>query len=367
MQISFSIDEKNFYSALHDHLELNIHSIPKPYSVFFDPHPNPFDKIATYLIKNNVLLIDSRIIDHYQPQFSISSEKIMITDVNENFKTLDGVTKILDFLAKNAITKNDQIIIVGGGVLQEAGAFAAAMYKRGMDYIHFPTTLLSMCDSCIGGKTSLNYHDAKNQLGLYYAPTSVHINTHFLKTLSETEIQSGLGEILKSCIIGGENCLAVYEEKITKGRVTTFENFQTLIHIALAVKKTIVEADEFEFNHRRSLNYGHTFGHAIEALSDFKIPHGSAIVLGMILENQLSVQYDLMDKGTGEKINSLCFDLLNEKIMSHYQKIQLEKIIALLKTDKKASGDSVTFALIGKVGNVFFKKFTFQQLLKSFD
>lgn len=358
MHARFSVDEKIFFVEINKQLELSVCSIPRSYSVFFDSNSNPFEKISSHLINNNVLLIDSAIIDHHQLDDIIAPEKVMIVDVSEHFKTLNGVTKILDFLAKNSIAKNDQLIIVGGGVLQEAGAFAAAMYKRGIDYIHFPTTLLSMCDSCIGGKTSLNYHDAKNQLGLYYSPKAVYINTHFLKTLPQDEISSGLGEILKSCVIGGENCLAIYEEKITKGCVNTFEDYQILVRIALAIKKTIVEADEFELNHRRSLNYGHTVGHAIEALSDFKIPHGSAIALGMILENQFSVQQGLMKNDICEKLNSLCFDLLNEKIMSHYQKIRFEKIIELLKTDKKADGDSVMFALVEKVGCVIFFRAT---------
>ncbi|PIZ05035.1 MAG: hypothetical protein COY58_01185 [Gammaproteobacteria bacterium CG_4_10_14_0_8_um_filter_38_16] len=354
MQAQFFIDNKPFFSEINEQLKLDIHSIPKPYSVFFDVARNPFDRISSCLIKNNVLFIDANIIKYYQPMLKIASEKIMIVEVNEHLKTLDGVSAVLSFLAKNEVTKNDQLIVVGGGVLQEIGAFSAAMYKRGISYVHFPTTLLSMCDSCIGGKTSLNYLDSKNQLGLYYAPTAVHINTCFLKTVPETEIQSGLGEILKSCIIGGENCLRVYEEKIEKGCIKSFDDYQTLIQIALGIKKSIVEADEFELNYRRSLNYGHTFGHAIEALSEYTIPHGSAIVLGMILENQLSVQHQLMDQATCEKLNNVCFALLSEKSRMIYKKMSFEKILIFLKKDKKANGDSITFSLMRRWGDISF-------------
>lgn len=358
----FIVDNKKFICDLTEREQLTIHAALNSYPVFFNHPLNPFNHIANLLTNHSVLLIDSRVMELYHPHISIPPEKIFIIEATENFKTLAGVTKILEFLDKNALTKSDQLIIVGGGVVQEAGAFAAAIYKRGIAYIHFPTTLLSMCDSCIGGKTSLNHHDAKNQLGLYYNPSYVYIYTDFLKTLSDRDIKSGLGEILKLCIIGGKNCLKIYEQCISNGRVNDFNHYVTLINVALNVKKSIIEVDEFEKNERRSMNYGHTFGHAIEALSDYKIPHGLAITLGMILENNLSVQEKLLDPNTAEKLNKLCFELLDEATLSIYKKIPQNNIFNTLKKDKKVLGDMITFALIKKMGEIYFS----QQPIKNF-
>ena len=301
-------------------------------------------------------MIDANILKIYNPKLNIESEKIFIVEAIENFKVLESVTKLLDFMQKNEITKGEQLIVVGGGITQEIGAFACAIYKRGISWVYFPTTLLSMCDSCLGGKASLNYNGAKNQLGLFSTPSEIYINYHFLKTLTKSEINSGLGEILKSCVIGGDYFVLLYQELVANGQVKSLSSYKKLIIAALSIKKTIIEVDEFESNERRSLNYGHTFGHAIEALSDYKIPHGQAVVAGMVLANKLSYEQGLLNEDSLITLNQLCFDLINSTIQSYLENSQFEKIIGLIQKDKKTTRDQATFVVIKSPGDVRFVK-----------
>lgn len=342
--------------------QFTVHSIPKDYTVTWLNEVDPFIAISTHT-QNNVLLIDANIVKHYQPIFNIPAEKILIIEVSEFFKTLSGVTQVLDFLQRNSVTKSEKLIVVGGGVLQEVAAFACAMYKRGIPLIHFPTTLLSMCDSCIGGKASLNYNDAKNQLGLYSTPQAVYINPFFLKTLDTDQIHSGLGEILKSCIIGGDYFLQRYRDHVLNGIVKSFDSYKTLIFSALSVKKSIVEADEFELDHRRALNYGHTFGHAIEALSNYEILHGQAVVAGMIMANQLSYQENLLNQNDFKELNGLCHGLLNLTIIKKINQFSREALVRAIRKDKKTVGQKTSFVLIKKIGDVQFSSFYAEALI----
>lgn len=358
--IKFSVDNKTFFchNDFINHTTLDIKSTPKNYNVIIDENDAPFVTISSVLQKNkkNILLIDANILKIYNPTLNIEPEKIFIIEATENYKTLESVTKLLNFMQKNEITKSEQLVVVGGGITQEIGAFTCAIYKRGLSWIYFPTTLLSMCDSCIGGKASLNYNGAKNQLGLFSTPSEVYINYYFLKTLTECEINSGLGEILKSCIIGGDYFTAFYQENVINGKVKSLSSFKSLIMASLMIKKIIVEADEFESNERRSLNYGHTFGHAIEALSDYKIPHGQAVIAGMVLANKLSHKQGMLSENNLIILNQLCFDLINNTVLSSLKNYRFEDLIDLIQKDKKTAGNQATFVMIKSPGDVYFVK-----------
>jgi len=352
----FSIDHKEFCcdtGLIYSH-QFMVQSIPKNYSVIYENDDTGFSTISILLNQNkkNVLLIDANIFKLYQLPLDIQPDRILMVEATEKYKSLESVTHVLNFFQKNDITKSEQVIVVGGGITQEIAAFSSAIYKRGISWIYFPTTLLSMSDSCLGGKASVNYNGAKNQLGLFSTPSIIYLNQSFLKTLSDTEINSGLGEILKSCIIGGPYFLNLYREYVSNGKVKSFSNFKLLILTSLAIKKTIVEGDEFESNHRRALNYGHTFGHAIEALSDFKISHGEAVVAGMILANQLSHKRGLMSASDSVFLNQLCLDLLSQKTISYLKSIRFDKITHFIQQDKKATNCEVIFVLAKSSGNI---------------
>lgn len=355
-KIQFKIENKDFFcdADLVKSDEFIIQSVPRAYSVTFDENNNPFLSISNLLKKNkkNLLIIDKKLIDIYKPQFPIEPERVFLAEANEAFKTLESATAVLDFLQKNEFTKGEQLIVVGGGIIQDISAFVGAIYKRGISWVHFPTTLLAMCDSCIGGKAGVNYNGVKNQLALFSAPSAIYINQQFLKTLSDNEINSGLGEILKLCIIAGDYFIALYKSHVINGKVKSFSSFKNLIMASLCVKKSVVEEDEFELNHRRSLNYGHTLGHAIEALSGYEIPHGQAVVVGMILVNEISHAQGLLSKENLIALNTLCFDLINEQVSSCLKKICLNSIVSIIQKDKKTIGKLTSFVLLKSPGDI---------------
>lgn len=357
-KIKFTIDNKDFFCDVNLGManQFAIRSVPKSYVVTCEENNNPFTSIFELLQSNkkNLLIVDEKILDIDQPNFNVEPNRIFLATASENFKTLEGATRILDFLQKNEFTKSEQLIVVGGGTIQDTAAFAAGIYKRGISYVQFPTTLLSMCDSCIGGKASVNYFGAKNQLGLFFPPNAIHINLNFLKTLHDDEINSGLGEILKSCIIGGNYFLDVYHKNVINGKIKSFHALKKLIMVSLCIKKSVIEEDEFELNHRRVLNYGHTIGHAIESLSDYQISHGQAITVGMMIENELSHAYDLLSSNHLVEYNQLCFDLLTEYTLFHLKNMNLHNIIQLIQKDKKTNGNKITFVMPKSAGNLHF-------------
>ncbi|MBR2265407.1 MAG: 3-dehydroquinate synthase [Paludibacteraceae bacterium] len=222
--------------------------------------------------------------------------------INETAKSLDTVTQIWDFLFAHEMTRKDLIVAVGGGVLTDLAGFAAATYKRGIDYINIPTTLLSMVDASSGGKTGFNYLGLKNSIGVFYPPVETLICTKWLKTLPAQEFLSGFGEMLKTGLVEAPSNSTTRGER--KGLWDTLlaydldtmplDALAPLIEECVAVKERIVKSDPRETGFRKVLNFGHTFGHALEQLSIINyqlstIPHGYAVLYGMIAELYLSV------------------------------------------------------------------------------
>lgn len=349
---SFSFDEKFLTQS-----EFIVHSVPRDYTVQLSQQLPPARLITQLLAENpkNLLLIDRHVWDLYGQDITVEPNRVMFVEATEEFKTFhQGVEQAITFLETNQFSKGETLIVVGGGITQDIGAFVGAVYKRGIPWILFPTTLLSMCDSCIGGKTGINYHKAKNQLALFSAPRRVIICTEFLHTLAAREIKSGLGEILKLFITGGNELLSLFTNYVTpQGEVKTFESFKPLILGALGVKKQIVEKDEFELDLRKSLNYGHTLGHAIEVLSNYQIPHGQAVTMGVILVNQMSYHRGLLSAENCAYIKKLAAHLFKT---SHLSEDMVHELPSLLLKDKKAIGKNVNFVFIKKPGETVFVK-----------
>jgi 3-dehydroquinate synthase len=304
--------------------------------------------------QKNVLFVDKNIWINYQNLFEFNESRALIVEATEGFKTLNGVVTLIDFLEQHQFTKGEKLIAVGGGIIQDVAAYVSACYKRGIYWCYFPTTLLSMCDSCIGGKTGINYRNAKNQLGLFSAPSQVTINPFFLRTLGDRDVKSGLGEILKLSITGGNSFLRNYEKHIEAALSRDFSAYKSLIFGSLAVKKAIVEEDEFEFEHRRSLNYGHTLGHAIEVLSEYKIPHGHAVTIGMILVNELSSRRSLLSKEEHGHIERLAHNLLDPRMSKYLNALTSVGLGSLLKRDKKTLGTTTYFVVLNSIGDMAF-------------
>lgn len=358
MSIDFLVENKVFsmpdnFSQLSQYI---IKSTPHPYQVTIKNENNILDEIQKKLDENpkNLLFADKKVYNLYLKNLKIDKKRILLATANENFKTLsNGFLRLISFLEKNEFTKSETLITVGGGVIEDVAAFAGACYKRGIKWIFYPTTLLSMCDSCIGGKTGINHHKVKNQLALFSAPAEVIINIEFLKTLSDFDIRSGMGEILKLLVTGGKEALDIYIKNVKEGKVIDFYCYKPLILSSLSVKRAIVEEDEFELYHRKSLNYGHTLGHAIEVLSNYKIPHGQAVIIGMVIVNKLASNKGILNNEDYKLTQRLSKELLGNSII---KKVNLKGLDKLLQKDKKTQGNIVNFVVIEKLGNTKFLK-----------
>ncbi len=334
-----------------------VHSVPRDYEVSWEEKSSPAELIGQLMSQNskNLLLIDKNVWDLHCQNLTLDLERVFFVRADEEFKTFhNGVEEALAFLEKNGFGKGETLVVVGGGITQDIGAFVGAVYKRGISWVLLPTTLLSMCDSCIGGKTGINYHKAKNQLALFSAPRRVLICPAFLRTLQPREIKSGLGEILKLFITGGPELLAYFKKLVPAGGdITDFAVFKSLIFGALGVKKQIVEKDEFELNLRKSLNYGHTLGHAIEVLSDYVIPHGQAVTMGLLVVNEMSRRRNMLSDEECAYIRSLARDLFQT---AHLSADIVSALPTLLLKDKKSVGNAVQFVFIRSVGDTVFVK-----------
>tara|TARA_Y100000034_G_scaffold11587_1_gene12108 strand:+ start:4753 stop:5844 length:1092 start_codon:yes stop_codon:yes gene_type:complete len=321
--------------------QFSVHSSPRNYEVVLS-EKTFLSNFSEYCNPGDVILIDKNVLALY-PLDSIDIEKYIIDPLEEN-KNIETVLSFIAFLNEKKFNKANKVLAIGGGITQDIAAFAAAIFKRGVDWYLFPTTLLSMCDSCIGGKTGINYLNVKNQLALFSAPTKVIIHFDFLKTLSEGDLKSGLGEILKLFAMADEELIQFYSNRVLSGKVTNETFYPELIKRALAIKKAVVERDEFELDIRKSLNYGHTVGHAIEVLSDYKISHGQAVVVGMLTVNGL---FGFYNKLYDEK----CRDLIDTTTLSN---LNLNTIDELIKKDKKTLGDKTTFVVLNNFGDTRF-------------
>ena len=290
-------------------------------------------------LSNVMFVIDKNVADIY-PQFNSLNNKLLVS-ATESEKTLRGVSKVLDFLQSNNCTKESVVIAVGGGVIQDIVTFASHIYYRGIKWIYVPTTLLSMCDSCIGAKCGINHNDYKNQLGVFYAPSQVLICPKFIDTLTQKDIYSGCGEILKLMLIGSD-------ELFYKLNKDGFANPSDFILPSLDVKKKIIEIDEYEKDLRRILNYGHTFGHSLEFVSQYEIPHGLAVVWGIDVANYISLSKGMMTSLDFNKIHRFIEKYFNYRMSC---KISVKDLINGAKRDKKITNGKLNMVLLHKIGD----------------
>lgn len=267
----------------------------------------------------------------------------------ENSKSLNELNKIYNFLKQNNCSKDSILFAIGGGVTGDIAGFAASTYMRGINLIHIPTTLLSMVDSSIGGKTAVNFADVKNLIGNIHQPKYVFIDPAFLDTLPEREVRSGIGEILKYSLLVNNNFFQMLKDKLPVFIHGRLNGIDEVILLCARYKSSVVQIDENDIATRKILNLGHTFGHAIESELEFKLSHGECVVFGLKCMLCLS-------KFTG---------MLNEKKFTDYMNIlsliktdkrifQLDgnKLINRMAYDKKNKLSSTMFVLIRRIGEI---------------
>ena len=240
------------------------------------------------------------------------------------------------------------MINVGGGVVTDLGGFVASTFKRGMDFINIPTSLLAMVDASVGGKTGVDLGNLKNLIGVINNPQLVLIDTGFLATLPKVEMRSGLAEMYKHGLIASED----YWQQLSDLSAMTTENLNKLIYDSILIKNQVVLKDPTEQSIRKTLNYGHTLGHAIES---YCLPHtglktllhGEAIAIGMILESYISTKITGLPQTQFGQINSVLSEMYDP---IHFTKNDIDHIIELLKHDKKNANGKVKFVLLERIG-----------------
>jgi 3-dehydroquinate synthase len=316
-----------------------VKSIPNDYTVEF-VNETTADTLARYL-DNKLVVIDRKVAELYG--VDVNRDNVWPVDANEQNKTVHRMLDLCEELEKCSFRKKDTLVVVGGGITQDIAGMAAKLFKRGINWTFIPTTLLSMCDSCIGGKAAVNFNKTKNQLALFTAPQRVVINTKFTDTLPLEDIHCGIGEIVKLYALAGQS----YVDRINFDYWSKSENFPTLIKQALLIKKAVIEHDEFEKNIRKSLNYGHTFGHAIESAMDYDIPHGIAIIYGMFIVNKLFNE--------NESLNTALKTLISgEGLDEILRTSKLTHILELVRKDKKNVDDKLMLVRVPTCGECVF-------------
>ncbi|MFT5165047.1 MAG: 3-dehydroquinate synthase [Saprospiraceae bacterium] len=316
---------------------------------------NIWEPLNNFLIQNSYskffIIVDEHTKQHCLPifQYNTKLNKAVVIEIQSGEKHKNIHT--CSFIWKQMIDANADrkalVINLGGGVIGDMGGFCAATYKRGLDFIQIPTTLLSDVDSSIGGKLGIDFADVKNSIGLFKNPRAVFIDPIFLKTLPEREIRSGFAEIIKHCLIadaGQWNQLKHIEN-------VKDIDWEPLLIPSLEIKKRVVEEDPFEQNIRKTLNFGHTAGHAIESWalnSAHPLLHGEAIAAGMVCETYLSTRVTGFSEDAAKEVSSFILKIYGKYALKNEY---FSELLHLMKNDKKNQEGKINFTMLNAIGD----------------
>ena len=308
----------------------------KDYSVEFID--NLSNHLKSYDENEVIFIIDQNILNnHKKIKPIIDNYKNIVIKSGEENKTIDYAQIIINKLLEYNIRKNTILIAIGGGVTQDLVAFISSIIFRGIDWIFYPTTLLAQADSCIGSKSSINYGNYKNLLGTFIPPNKIFIDNNFLITLKKDDIKSGIGEMIHYFLNDGlddaKNMMDDYDELLDDT-----SKILPYIEKSLKIKKIIIEKDEFDLSIRHIFNYGHTFGHAIESVTNYKINHGQAVTLGMDISNFFSYKFGFIEFETFKKLHEI---LIKNMPTYNFNKSNIDNYIEALSKDKKNVGDKL--------------------------
>lgn len=304
---------------------------------------------------NIFIIVDSNTNEFCLPNFLPYLEtdltiEIIEFEAGEENKNIDTCVEIWNVLTELGADRKTLVINLGGGVVTDLGGFVSSTFKRGVDFIHIPTTLLSMVDASVGGKNGVDLGNLKNQIGVINVPIMVLIDTQYLETVPQNEMRSGLAEMLKHGLIYDKK----YWEQFLDLKEIDFADFDQLIYRSVEIKNEIVTQDPTEKNIRKSLNFGHTLGHAIESYflenkDKTTLLHGEAIAVGMILESYISLKKDLISNDEYFEIKSSLKTIYDDII---FDENDIKPILELLIHDKKNEYGAIKFALIEGIGKI---------------
>ena len=277
----------------------------------------------------------------------------LILPAGERFKTANSLQKIYDAALDHRLERSSAIIALGGGVIGDMSGYAAATWLRGIELVQVPTTLLAMVDSAIGGKTGINHPQGKNLIGAFYQPRLVWIDPEVLKTLPAREFRSAMAEVIKYGVIWDRELFDLLAkcDRLDQLRYVSAELLQTILYRCAKAKAEVVSKDEKEGNLRAILNYGHTVGHAIESVTNYRLyNHGEAVGLGMIIAGAIAVDLELWSaKEQAQQVAIITKTRLPQTLPAD---IDLDAIVAAMSTDKKVEAGKVRFILPTAIGAV---------------
>ena len=297
------------------------------------------------------IIADKKVLDLHPglKDYLKSGKNVITIKALEITKSYEGVIPFIEELIKNGFKRNNRLIAIGGGITQDVTAYIASMLYRGVGWIFFPTTLLAQGDSCIGSKTSINFKEFKNQVGGFYPPISIYIAPEYLKTLEERDIRSGVGEMAHYYFVSGEEDVSYFENQFHEA-LKTQSNLSDLISRSLSIKKGYIEIDEFDKRERIVFNYGHTFGHAIESITNYGIPHGVAVSFGMDMANFISMKKGYITSDLVDRAHNIF------KIIWHGYSIRdldLDQLFGAMEKDKKNENGKFGLILTKGWGKMF--------------
>jgi len=295
------------------------------------------DKIAI----KDAFIADKNIAKHIDT-FNYSG---VYVEADENLKNLKSCEEIILRLNDLGLTKSDQLVAIGGGFVQDLSTLVTSLYMRGIPWTYFPTTLMSMMDSCVGGKSAINAGNRKNLIGNFYPPSRIVINTKFIDSLQRSDLINGLAEAVKICFAKDSQTFEQYLSLSSQSFPENNEKTAKLINLTLSTKKWFVEVDEFDLAERKLLNFGHTFAHAIESATDFAIPHGIAVAIGMLSaiahpESAVNENTKLLKEYSK---NLLKFE--HETVHQGFKRFSSEKFKQAILRDKKNSNSKIRLIL----------------------
>jgi len=319
-------------------MKVNIKTPNKTYDIFIGELPKITLNSKVAIITNPK--VSGLHINYLTNKLNAKELQIITLPDGEEYKNWQSIEYALDRLFDAKFDRNSTLIAFGGGVIGDMTGFAASIFLRGVNFIQIPTTLLAMVDSSVGGKTGINNKYGKNLIGTFYQPEAVYIDTYFLKTLDKREFAAGMAEIIKMAVMFDKE----FFEKLKKGSLSLEE----MIKRSVELKAMVVNEDEKEKGIRSVLNYGHTFGHVIENLTNYKTYlHGEAVAMGMVMANELSRELGFLSQKEADEIKEL---LKQNNLPVEYKIKDIDEFYNHFFLDKKTMDNKIKFIIPKKIG-----------------
>ncbi|SKA83591.1 3-dehydroquinate synthase [Caloramator quimbayensis] len=307
-------------------------------------------QLENHKLKNFYIITDENVYNIHKTYFDLLTDKasgIFIIKAGEDYKNYDTISMIYEDMIKKKVNRKTAVIAIGGGVVGDLAGFAASTFMRGLRFVQIPTTLISQCDSSIGGKNGYNFNYIKNLIGNIYQPDLVYIDVNFLKTLSLREYINGMAEVIKYGFVCNKDFFNYLNDNKKGIMEREADKLLHIVYECVKIKGRVVEEDELDTDKRHILNFGHTIGHGIESASDFNILHGEAVSIGMAAESFIALKLGLIDTKSYDKLISL-LKFFNLPVKFD---LKIENILEYIKKDKKKISNDNKLVLPDGIGH----------------